>query len=141
VPYTAEETAFAQTLQKSFDFAAPAIASAAQVRPLKDTGSAGGGSTDVGDVSWNVPTVGLYAATWVPGTAAHSWQAAACGGTEIGTKGMLVAAKTLALTAIDLFSDATLVQKAKAELAAARTAGFVYKPLLGDRVPALNYRD
>jgi aminobenzoyl-glutamate utilization protein B len=141
VSYTAEETAFAQTLQKSFDFAVPALTSAALVAPLKDSARAGGGSTDVGDVSWNVPTVGLYAATWVPGTQAHSWQAVACGGTEIGTKGMLVAAKTLALTAIDLFTEPSLIQKAKAELAASKAAGFVYKPLLGDRAPALNYRD
>lgn len=139
--YTNEETAFAKELQKSFDFAVPALTTAAQVSPLKNTESSGGGSTDVGDVSWNVPTAGLRAATWVPGTPAHSWQAVACGGTEIGTKGMMVAAKTLALTAIDLFTDAALIQKAKEELAASRAAGFVYKPLLGDRAPALNYRD
>jgi aminobenzoyl-glutamate utilization protein B len=141
VQYTAEETAFAQALQKTFDFTIPAIASAATVKPLKEPGGSGGGSTDVGDVSWNVPTVGMHAATWVPGTPAHSWQAVACGGTEIGTKGMMVAAKTLAFTAIDLFTDAALIQKAKEEFAASRAAGFVYKPLLGDRAPALNYRD
>ena len=141
IAYTAEETAFAQALQKSFDAGAPAISTAAQVVPLKETDGAGGGSTDVGDVSWNVPTVGLRTATWVPGTPAHSWQAVACGGTEIGTKGMLAAAKTLALTAIDLFTDASLIQKAKEEFAASRSQNFVYKPLLGDRAPALNYRD
>ena len=47
----------------------------------------------MGDVSWVVPTVQLYAATWVPGTVAHTWQATAAGGTSIGVKGMLVAAK------------------------------------------------
>ena len=59
------------------------------------------GSTDVGDVSFTVPTAGMGAATWVPGTPAHSWQAVAAGGTSIGNKGMLVAAKTLALTAFN----------------------------------------
>ncbi len=65
----------------------------------------------MGDVSYALPTVGLRAATWVPGTAAHSWQAVAAGGTEIGTKGMLVASKTMALTAIDLMSNPVLLAK------------------------------
>jgi aminobenzoyl-glutamate utilization protein B len=140
VAYTLEEAAFAKTLQKTLGADVPPLTDATKVRPLAAAGF-GGGSTDVGDVSWNVPTVGLHAATWVPGTSAHSWQAVACGGTEIGTKGMLVAAKTLALTAIDLFTDASLIQRAKAEFNASKPAGFVYKPLLGDRKPALNYRD
>ena len=70
-----------------------------------------GGSTDVADVSWVVPTVGFRAATWIPGTPSHSWQAVACGGTEIGTKGMMVAAKTLALTGIDLLTDKRILLK------------------------------
>ena len=57
----------------------------------------------VADVNWMVPTSDLGTATWVPGTASHSWQAVAVGGTDIGNKGMLVAAKVLALTAVDLF--------------------------------------
>ena len=67
------------------------------------------------DVSWVVPTTGLYTATWVPGTPAHSWQALATSGTSIGVKGMLVAAKTLSLTAIDLFRDSQTLSDAKAE--------------------------
>ena len=65
----------------------------------------------------------------------------ACGGTEIGTKGMMVAAKAMSLMAIDLFTDPALVQKAKAEFEAARGINFNYVPLLGDGKPALNYRD
>ena len=53
---------------------------------------------------------------------------------------MMVAAKTITLTAIDLFSDADLLAKAQAELKQ-KVGGYVYKPLLGDRKPALNYRD
>jgi len=100
-----------------------------------------GGSTDVGDVSWAVPTVGLAAATWVPGTPAHSWQAVAAGGTEIGKKGMMVAAKTLALTAIDFFKDPALVEKAHTDWLKARGENFKYEALLGNRKPALNYRN
>lgn len=99
------------------------------------------GSTDVGDVSFTVPTVGLGTATWVPGTAAHSWQAVAAGGTSIGSKGMMIAAKALTATAMDLFTDTSLIAKAKEEFLQRRGADFKYIPLLGDRAPALNYRN
>ena len=82
------------------------------VIPYDPEGKAGG-STDVGDVSFAVPTVGLRAATWVPGTSAHSWQAVAAGGTSIGTKGMMVAAKTLALTGMQLIDDPKAISLAK----------------------------
>jgi len=95
----------------------------------------------VGDVSFTVPTVGMGAATWVPGTPAHSWQAVAAGGTSIGNKGMMIAAKTLALTAINLFQDPSMVRKAKEEFLERRGADFKYIPLLGDRAPALDYRN
>lgn len=140
VTYTPEEIAFAQKLQGSFLSKAPAIESAGEIKPLKTEENSGGGSTDVGDVSYVVPTVGLRAATWVPGTPAHSWQAVACGGTEIGTKGMMVAAKTMALTAIDLYLNPAIIEKAKEEFK--KDVGeYKYKALLGDRKPALNYRD
>ncbi|WP_310395987.1 amidohydrolase [Hymenobacter sp.] len=138
VSYSPEEQAFGQKLQASLGFAVPPVATAATVAPFATRD--GGGSTDVGDVSYVVPTVGLEAATWIPGTPAHSWQAVACGGTEVGTKGMLVAAKTMALTAIDLFTDPALRTAAQAELKT-DVGTYVYKPLLGDRKPALNYRD
>ena len=69
------------------------------------------------------------------------WQAAACGGTAICAKGRVVAAKALALTAIELFHNPNLILAAKKELERRRGDGFVYAPLLGDRAPALNYRD
>ena len=97
-------------------------------------------STDVGDISWVVPTVGLNTATWVPGTAAHSWQAVAAGGTGIGFKGMMVAAKTLTGTAIDLFSAPKQIEEAWLELKSRRGSNFEYKPMLGNRKPALDYR-
>lgn len=140
VTYTPDETAFGKKIQATLNFKVPAIENAAIIKPLKKVSDAGGGSTDVGDVSYTVPTVGLSAATWIPGTPAHSWQAVACGGTEIGTKGMMVAAKTMALTAIDLYTDTTLILKAKAAFKTAK-GDYIYKPLLGDIKPALNYRD
>jgi len=139
VHYNEAEINFAKKIQATFD-QAPAIDSATYIKPLQAVPDAGGGSTDVGDVSYVVPTIGLRAATWVPGTAAHSWQAVACGGTDIGIKGMMVAAKTIALTAIDLYTNPELVEQAKAEFIKARR-DYRYEALLGDRKPALNYRD
>lgn len=118
----------------------PAIETAGIVESLKIGESSGGGSTDVGDVSYAVPTVGMHAVTWIPGTAAHSWQALACRDTEIGTKGMMEAAKTMALMAIDLFTTPALIEKAKQEFIKAK-GDYKYKALLGDIQPALNYRD
>jgi len=94
----------------------------------------------VGDVSWNVPTAGLRTATWVPGTSSHSWQAVAAGGTSIGTKGMLVAAKTIARSAVDLFQQPDLIRRARAEFEERRGADYSYISLVGDRPPPLDYR-
>lgn len=143
VTYSPEEIAFGKKLQESFpEKNRPDIANASKIEPYSVTSiRTNSGSTDVGDVSWAVPTVGLRAATWIPGTPAHSWQAVACGGTDIGVKGMMVAAKTMTLTGLDLFMDKTLVEKATAEWKAGRGTDFKYVPLLGDRKPALNYRD
>jgi len=82
----------------------------------------------------------LRAATWIPGTSAHSWQAVAVGAKDIGAKGMMVAAKTMALTGFDLLTNPALVQKAKEEYVKDK-GDYQYKALLGDRKPALNYRD
>lgn len=138
VQYTSEEKEYAKKIQTSFLVKAAAIDSAAIVKPMYIEKSLG--STDVGDVSYVVPTVGVGTATWVTGTGAHSWQAVSCGGTDIGIKGMMVAAKTMACTAIDLFTNPELIKKAKEEFI--KTKGdYQYKALLGDRKPALNYRD
>jgi len=140
VNYTPAEMEFARKIQASFTYKVAPIESVWTVKPLKERDDAGGRSTDVGDVSYAVPTVGLEAATWVAGTPAHSWQATACGGTEIGTKGMMIAAKTMALTAMDCFMDPSLITKAKEEFHKDK-GDYQYKALLGDRKPALNYRD
>lgn len=143
VTYNAEELAFAQTMQATFNTEeVPDLKVAEQISPFQVYRTAsGGGSTDVGDVSWAVPTVGLRTATYVPGTPAHSWQAVACSGSSIGQKGMLVAAKTLAATTLDLFNDETLIQKAREEWLKYRGQDFEYEPLLGEREPALDYRN
>lgn len=140
VKYSPADSVFGETIRKTFSGMVPPMSKAAAIDPVV-VEYKGLGSTDVGDVSWTVPTVGLSAATWVPGTAAHSWQAVACGGTEIGIKGMMVAANTMACMGVDLFLNPALIQKAKAEFETSRGEGFRYESLLGDRQPALNYRD
>lgn len=139
VSYSDDERRFAETLQTSFD-APPPLSRAAEVEPFEIEPGTAPVSTDVGDVSWVTPTVGLSTATWVPGSAAHSWQAVASGGTDIGNKGMIVAAKALAMTAIDLFEDPGLVRAATDEYRARVGPDFEYVPLLGDRAPPLDYR-
>jgi aminobenzoyl-glutamate utilization protein B len=134
------ELAFAKQIQQTPGMLPTDLASTSSVVPGRPDPS-GGGSTDVGDVSWVVPTIGLGTATWVPGTTAHSWQAVAAGGMSIGKKGMMVAAKTIAATAMDLFKNPALIDAAKAEWTKRKGAEFKYKALLGDRKPALNYRD
>jgi len=139
IEYTNEEKAFADIIAVTLGQEKADLATAKDIQPYK-TEARAYGSTDVGDVSFTVPTVGFGTATWVPGTPAHSWQAVAAGGTSIGRKGMMVAAKTLTKTAIDLFKDKKLVETAKEEFIEKRGADFEYIPLLGDRAPALDYR-
>jgi len=134
----AEERAFAERIQASFGVSGAIPAYEGVIQPFKL--EAGRGSTDVGDVSWVVPTTGLTTATWVSGTSAHSWQAIAAGGTSIGTKGMMLAAKTLALTAQDLFEEPSTLAIAREEFDQRRGPNFKYEALLGDRAPPLDYR-
>lgn len=75
-----------------------------------------GGSTDVGDVSWNIPTAQFAGACWVLGTPAHTWQVVTIGKTSIAHKGMLQAGKVLAGTALEVMRNPELLEKSKLEL-------------------------
>ena len=140
VQYTNTERTFAESIMKTYDAPDLTLESAESVKSFEVFEKGMGGSTDVGDISWVRPTTGMRAATWVPGTVAHSWQAVAAGGTSIGHKGMLVAAKTLALTAVDLYLNPKIIEAAEKELIERRGADFTYEALLGDRKPPLEYR-
>ena len=136
--YTPEEQAFAREIQSTLTTPAPLES----IRNVSDrTGKIDTGSTDVGDVSWVVPTTGVDVATWVPGTPAHSWQATAAGGTTIGRKGMVLAAKTLAATAFDLFHEPQTLAEARRELETS-VGTSPYLPMLEPgQPPPLHYRD
>jgi aminobenzoyl-glutamate utilization protein B len=73
------------------------------------------GSTDVGDISWHVPTSGLCTVCFAAGSPGHSWQNVAAIGSPIGHKGMMVAAKVLALSAVDLLQDPQTLKEANAD--------------------------
>ena len=136
--YSDKELEYAEEIYKTF--LKPTLKIGSQEYVTEFSNSHSYGSTDVGDVSWVVPTAGLRTATWVPGTAAHSWQAVASGGTSIGLKGTELAAKTIAATAIELFLNPMIINEAKEELDERVGKDFEYKALLGDRKPPLNYR-
>lgn len=114
ISYTNEEIAFGKKIQEVTG--KPQLGMDSTIKPLEETKEhPGGGSTDVGDVSWNVPNINLSVTTAPKDTPWHSWAVVACGGMSIGHKGMLYAAKALGMTMVDLFSDPKLVERVKAE--------------------------
>jgi len=139
VTYSETEQAFAEEIYATLSSPEFPLGSERSVQAYDET--LGYGSTDVGDVSMAVPTAGLRVATWVPGTSAHSWQAVAASGTSIGYKGAQVAAKTLALAALELYRNEELRNAAREEFERRRGADFRYEALLGDRPPPLDYRN
>ena len=141
VQWTEKELAYAAEIAKSTNTSVKDFEKVKSVKAYDESkfGVLHSGSSDVGDVSWNAPVASFTAATFVPGSPGHSWQNVAAGGTTIGTKGVLVAAKVFALTAIDLFSDPSLLNPIKQEFATARGEGFNYAPIIPGK-PELDYR-
>jgi len=127
ITYTGEEQEFAKAIQRAVGIAERGVVG--DVQPMIDPAPAApeGGSTDVGDVSWIVPTINLTVTTGVWNSPWHAWPVVATGGMSIGHKGMVYAAKALAVTAIDLFVDPAMRGAMRAEFTK-QTQGFVYKP-------------
>ncbi|MBP9925013.1 MAG: amidohydrolase [Cyclobacteriaceae bacterium] len=138
VKYTPEEKAFAEKLSLTFGNKKVPVENAERIEPFGYSHT--NASADTGDVSWVVPTVSMTAATYVPGTPGHSWQAVSCTGSTIGMKGMMVAAKTMTMTTMDLFNDAKLLEAAKKEFNDKRGPNFKYESLVGDIPPPLDIR-
>lgn len=131
--YTAEEEAFGKAIQKATG--KPEVGMDASINPLRETlETPGGGSTDVGDVSWNVPNINLGVTVAPKGTPWHSWAVVACGGMSIGHKGMVYASKALGLTAVDLFTNPKLVNEVKEEFKM-RKGDEVYKAMIDGPAP------
>jgi aminobenzoyl-glutamate utilization protein B len=130
--WTDDEQAFARECQRNMGL--PELGLATDVVPLQPE-IAIGGSSDVADVSWNVPTMGVVMPTAPIGVSMHTWAVTACGGMSIGLKGALAAAHVLTATAVDVFADEELRSSARADFEG-RTEGFEYvSPIAGQTGP------
>ena len=139
ISYDNEEKEFAEKIYKTLLNPTSSIGDQEKILPYRTFH--GYGSTDVGDVSWLVPTAGARIASWVPGTPGHSWQAVASGGTSIGLKGEKLAAQVLSDTAIEIYLNPKIIEDAEKERLKRVGEDFNYFPLLGDRDPPLDYRN
>ena len=136
IEYTEEETSFAKGIQAATK--KEEIGMDTKIRPLEETQEHPmGGSTDAGDVSFVVPTIRLSATTAPKDTPWHSWAVVACGGMSIGHKGMIYAAKALAMTMVDLFEDAELRKSVRAEYLE-RKGDYEYKGMVPPGPPPIN---
>ena len=139
IQYTQEEIDFALEMQRNNG--KPKIGIDGKIRSLRETlKSPGGGSTDVGDVSYNVPVVSLNVTTAPKGVPWHSWSVVASSGMSIGHKGMLYAAKALGMTMVDIFKDSRLRDDIKREFDE-RIGEYEYDPFLDPGPPPLDYVD
>ncbi len=139
VQYTQQEIDFALEMQRNNG--KPEIGIDGKIRSLRETlKSPGGGSTDVGDVSYNVPVVSLNVTTAPKGVPWHSWSVVASSGMSIGHKGMLYAAKALGMTMVDIFKDSRLRDDIKKEFDE-RIGEYEYDPFLDPGPPPINYVD
>jgi aminobenzoyl-glutamate utilization protein B len=135
VPFTPEEQEFAKEIQRATGVEPKGLDGA--VRPwAAPKPDPEGGSTDVGDVSWVVPMLGLSVTTAPVDAPWHAWPVVACGGMSIGHKGLVYAAKALAATMVDLYEEPKTVQAIQAEFKD-KTKGIVYKPFIPDGPPPL----
>lgn len=133
ISYTPEEELFGKAIQKATG--KPEVGMDASINPLRATlDTPGGGSTDVGDVSWNVPNINLGVTVAPKDTPWHSWAVVACGGMSIGHKGMVYASKALGMTAVDLFTNPKLVNEVKEEFKT-RKGDEVYKAMIDGPAP------
>ena len=107
------------------------------IHPLQKTkDDPEGGSTDVGDISWIVPEITANVTTAPTKAPWHSWAVVACGGMSIGHKGMVFAAKSLAMTMVDLFENEQLRKDIRTEFESRRN-GHVYKPYIPEGPPPI----
>lgn len=133
VPFSDKDHEFARQLQKSAGVEAKGLDGS--VQPLDENpGPPEGGSTDVADVSWNVPTLHLSVTTAPANTAWHAWPVVACAGTTVGHEGMIYASKALAATAVDLFESPDRRAAIRKEFEE-KTKGTTYKGYIPDGPP------
>jgi len=131
--YTADELAFAKKIQEISGGEQTGLNG--KVNPLKATKeNPDGGSTDVGDISWLVPEITALVTTAPANAPWHSWAVVACGGMSVGHKGMFFAAKSLAMTMVDLYENEQLRKDIRTEFEE-RRGGHVYKAYIPEGPP------
>ena len=135
IAFTPEEQEFAKTIQKATGVEPKGLDGSVQPwrEPKPDPE---GGSTDVGDVSWVVPTLSMGATSAPVDAPWHAWPVVACGGMSIGHKALLYTAKALAATMVDLYENPKTVEAVQAEFRE-KTKGVAYKPFIPEGPPAL----
>ncbi len=135
ISYTEDEIAFGKKIQE--ETGKPQVGLDSNIKPLEATKEhPGGGSTDVGDVSWNVPNINLSVTVAPKDTPWHSWAVVACGGMSIGHKGMVYAAKAMGMTMIDLFENPSMVEAVKDEYKE-RKGETVYEAIVPEGPPPI----
>jgi aminobenzoyl-glutamate utilization protein B len=132
IEFTPEEQAFAKQIQHNTGV--PEKGLLGEIKPFNPNPPPEGGSTDVGDVSWNVPTLHFSVTTAADGAPWHGWPVVATGGMSIGHKGMMYASKVLAATAVDLFEKPEVREAIRKEFEE-QTKGFMYKAYIPDGPP------
>lgn len=133
ISYTGEEIEFARRIQMATEKELSGLDGS--VHSFEDTrADPEGGSTDVGDVSWNVPQISLVVTTAPVGTPWHSWPVVACGGMSIGHKGMLYAAKAMAMTMVDLYQNEQILKDMRSEFMT-KKGSYVYRAMIPDGPP------
>jgi aminobenzoyl-glutamate utilization protein B len=109
--WTDEEQAYAKSIQKEMGI--PEIGMADAIPPMPTASVEVGASSDVGDVSWNVPTMGVVYSAWPQGIPPHQWGCTACHGMSIGQKATIAAAKVMAASGLDLLTQPKLLDAAR----------------------------
>jgi len=137
IAYTDDEIRFAKAIQEATG--KPQTGMDAAINPLRETEeNPPGGSTDVGDVSYVVPTISLAATIAPHDVPWHSWAVVASGGMSLGHKGLVFAAKALAMTMVDLYENPALVEAVKAEFLE-RKGDYVYEGIVPEGPPPLDF--
>jgi aminobenzoyl-glutamate utilization protein B len=124
--WTDEEQAYAKSIQK--EMGKPELGMADSVPPMPTAAVQVGASSDVGDVSWNVPTMGVVYSAWPQGIPPHQWGCTACHGMSIGHKATIAAAKVMVSAGLDLLTQPDLLEAAQEDFKK-QTKGQPYKSI------------
>lgn len=130
--WSADDQTLAKAVQKELKVAEKGLeVKVSELKdPPKEEQRTGGGSDDIGDVSWNVPTVTLGYPANIPNLPGHNWSNAIAMATPIAHKGTLAGARVQAMTMVDLLMNPEIVKKAWEYFQTVQTKDVKYQPLI-----------